>query len=133
MAAVCVRRSMDGISERWNLFFDSMSRWHQFANDLKDWQRDRAANRWTYFLCEGRRRNFGDDSVAWVAREGFAWGLSTLREWMGDMRKLQLELGDPRLAEYLAFRDAELSEFEDSVLPGLTMLARLLKKLPEGS
>jgi hypothetical protein len=130
MTAVCVRGGQSGIPKNWRFFFDHLSRWHQFSNDMGDWQRDRAAGRWTYFLSEGRRRDFGDDSLTWFTRQGFSWGLATLREWMVNMRNLLPGLGNSRVAEYLTRRDAELSEFAERVHPGLATITRVLEAFP---
>ncbi len=114
--------------EPWAALVDLLGCWHQFFNDLFDWQRDDRRQTATYFLSEAGRRRSADESVAgWVIREGFEWGLNQLQGWMSALKEQAAPLNSPPLLAYLQTREAMLHQRAAEVRPGLRSLARLMQ------
>ncbi len=128
LLAVCHRYGWTELPPAWEALFARFSRWHQFHNDLFDWQRDHQRGIPTYFLGEAARRSAPGESLpAWVAREGFNWGIACLDGWMTEMDALAAEVGAPGLPEYLAARRARLAAVAEDARQGLAVVARLAR------
>ncbi len=105
---------------------DAYGAWHQMWNDVFDWSKDLRLSTRTYFLGEAERRRRPDEApAAWVAREGFAWGMAELEAGLAEARALAETLGSPALLGYLDARGAMLRQARAAVAPGLEALARL--------
>jgi hypothetical protein len=127
LAAVCYRYNSPQLIEAWANLVDGLGGWHQFLNDLFDWQRDDRRGGCTYFLSQAARQRRPDESVAgWVIREGFEWGIGQLQGWMAALKKQAARLDSPPLLAYLETRDLMLHQQVKAVRPGLQNLARLL-------
>jgi hypothetical protein len=95
-------------------------------NDLFDWHKDDKRQTRTYFLCEAqRRRDSTEPLVSWVAREGFAWAIDKLQEWLAQLKPLAVQLNSPDLLTYLATREAMLLKQQREVTEGLHHLAQI--------
>ncbi len=115
----------------WTRFVDAFGAWHQLFNDVFDWSRDLRLGAPTYFLWEaGRRKRAAEPAAAWVAREGFQWGLARLQTRLAEARALAVPLHSPPLLAYLDERAIRLEQQAAEVTPGLTALARLAAVLP---
>jgi len=127
MIAVCRLRGLAELPPAWSVLFMELCRWHQFHNDLFDWQRDLESGAPTYFLSEARQRRFPDEpELAWVAREGFDWASAWLRSRMAAMRALARDAGSPSLEGYLASRERRMEQLFDEMRPGIRTLASLM-------
>ena len=130
VAAVCYRYDSPRLIQRWSEFLDGFGCWHQMWNDLFDWPRDLRNRTVTYFLSEARRRQRAGESVAeWVAREGLAWGVEALDEWMAEAMTLAKDLDCPALIEYLRSREDMVGEQAEHVRIGLESAAQLARVL----
>jgi len=131
VAAICYIYQQPHQLEPWAKFIDRFGCWHQFFNDLFDWHKDLSRQTTTYFLSEARRRKKADEPVAgWVAREGFAWGITRLQNWMSALKKEAQTLSNPDLQTYLDTRQALLLKQQADVsqaLPALAKIAALAK------
>lgn len=115
------------VPEAWRAFFTELCPWHQLHNDLFDWQRDAAAQRVTWFLCEGRRRKGeGEALPTWVVREGFELGVDWLREGLDELDGLARAAGSPALVGYVAGRARLLEAMVARVRPSLELLRQLI-------
>lgn len=129
MIAVARRHGLAAPPASWPELFAQLCAWHQLHNDVFDWQRDRSADVRTWFLCEADRRRSADESVsAWVAREGFEWGLSELESGLARLRGLADQTGSSAMAAYFGDRSARLERAAAEVrgvLPALRAMALL--------
>jgi hypothetical protein len=126
VAAVCHRRGRLDAFAPWAALIDRLGGWHQLHNDLFDWQRDAQRGGVTWFLSEAVRRKHPSEPLAgWVAREGFFWGIDTLRQWMAQLQAQAEPLASPPLAGWLRRRETMLAEAVARVTPGLALIARL--------
>lgn len=131
LAAICFRYDRLDLLERWCRLCDALGGWHQMWNDVFGWSQDLDAGLRTYFVSEGaRRRQRGESMAAWVAREGFEWGMATLETWMTEAQALTAGLDSPALASYLDARRAALAAKRAEVEPGLHALACLAASAP---
>lgn len=113
----------------WTDFVDLFGGWHQLHNDLFDWQRDHAQGTPTYFLAEAaRRRHPGEPVAVWVAREGFAWAVHQLNEWLHTLTDKAAGLGNPALLTYLETRQAMFNTRCQQARAGLRIIATLAKE-----
>ncbi|MFN8458086.1 MAG: hypothetical protein U0401_26115 [Anaerolineae bacterium] len=127
LAAVCYCYQRTDLLPAWSRLVDSLGCWHQFLNDVFGWQRDLERHTATYFLSEAERRRQEDESVlAWVVREGFAWGMTQAQGWMVALQALADELDSPELADYLHSRAAMVRQQQEDVSAGLQSMAKIL-------
>jgi hypothetical protein len=127
LAAVCYRYDRPDLIDPWSHFVDLLGCWHQMLNDLLGWHRDHSRQTATYFLSQAeRRRNEDEPVVEWVAREGFAWAVDKLEEWMFTLQLLASELGSGDLAAYLDTRQRMLLKQKDEVAAGLRTLNKIV-------
>ena len=132
VAAVCYYRERLDLMGPWFKAIDLLGCWHQMLNDLFDWHKDMGQHNQTYFLSEAGRRRAADEPVdAWVIREGFAWGCTTLHAWMTTLKEMAQDLSSPGLLAYLEVREALFAEREAQVRAGFQNLARLLAVFPQ--
>lgn len=127
VAAVCYRYNCPTAIKPWAEFIDLFGCWHQMFNDLFDWHKDSSNQTVTWFLSEAERHRAPDEPlVAWVTREGFAWGIETLQGWMSELEVLADGLQSKELVAYLKTRDAMLLEQQAKVKKGLDNLMSLV-------
>jgi DNA-binding transcriptional regulator YbjK len=127
VAAVCYYYDRIDLLAPWTRFVDLFGSWHQMFNDMFDWYKDSSNQNVTYFLSEAdRRRRPGEAVAAWVAREGFSWGLAMLQTWMEELHRSAEALDCPALADYLHTRQTGLEQQACAIQPGLQTVARLL-------
>lgn len=106
IAAVLARYEQLERLPAWEHFYDKLSCWHQMFNDVLSWHKDIQHATASYFLCEGQQRKYPDETMfAWLLREGFAWGLETLDQWLDELLTLANSLGSQHLKQYLVYRD----------------------------
>jgi hypothetical protein len=125
LAAVACRAGRPDASRPWFDLVERFGRWHQMLNDIRDWARDLALGRRTYFLSEAARRSPGAPAV-WVLREGIAWGAAELDAWMTDAIDAAAGLGSPPLLAYLEGRKADADREWREVMETLSTLERQL-------
>jgi hypothetical protein len=110
----------------WSDFCDRLGRFEQLTDDLFDWHDDLRRGAATWVLSEaGRRATAGESVAAWIVREGFEWGVDTLRSWMTGLREAARELESPEVVEHLTARESRLLERRDGLRPGLRSLGIL--------
>lgn len=132
VAAVCHRYGRADLIGPWSTLIDRLGRWHQLWNDLFTWRRDVAGGVATYFLAECDRRRQPDEPVgAWIVREGFAWGISVLEDWMAELQASAASLDSPALSAYLDHRIAMVRQQYVAASAGLRSAARLLAMAAE--
>ncbi len=126
LAAVCHATNRLDLFDPWAAFVDGFGRWHQFHNDMFDWHKDHTHDTPSYFLSQaGQRRRDGESLTGWVAREGFAWGLDLLYQWLAELQLSARELASPPVLAYLAQRRAMLAEEQAQAEAGLRLLGRI--------
>jgi hypothetical protein len=114
----------------WSDFCDRLGRFEQLTDDLFDWHDDLRRDAATWVLSEaGRRAAAGESVAAWIVREGFEWGVDTLRSWMTGLREAAHELECTKAVEHLAARESRLLERWDGVRPGLRSLGILARAM----
>lgn len=129
IAAVCYYYNRQDLFAPWARFVDLFGCWHQMFNDIFDWHKDTSNQTVTYFLSEAdRRRQPGEAVAAWVAHEGFSWGVAVLQAWMEELHQVAKDLDCPALVDYLRLRQAGLERQARAVQPGLQTVAQLLGK-----
>lgn len=126
VAAVCHRHGRPDLIAPWDAVCRRLAAHVQMFDDLFDWRRDLDGGRATYFLSEGRRRKAGGESLhAWVAREGFDWGVEVLEQMMVGLARESRTLNNPRLDRYVTLRAAWCHERTRPVSEGFRALTRL--------
>jgi hypothetical protein len=114
----------------WLRFVERLGGWHQMWNDVFDWHKDLKYGVRTYFLAEAVRRKRAAETVsAWAVREGVAWGLATLNEWLADLRDLARPLQSAPVLAYLAERESLLQKRQAQTAADLERWARLAQTL----
>jgi hypothetical protein len=94
----------------WLRVHDLFARWHQFLDDVRDWEADLSEGRSTYFLCEMRRHRHPSESrTSWATLDGFEWAMNTLDGWMRQMMAIATQIGSDELLGYLKFRSDRLT------------------------
>ena len=128
LAAACYRYERPDMIGPWSELAVALGGWHQFLNDLLDWQRDLARGGRTYFLSEAVRRGRQSPGAvtAWVIEEGFEWGVETLLAWLAGLQDQAARLYSPPLLAYLHQREQMLRRQQQETAAGLQQLARLL-------
>ncbi|MBC8235280.1 hypothetical protein H8E77_37520 [bacterium] len=130
LAAVCYKYGLVDLITPWAEFVVLFGCCHQMWNDLFDWLRDLKRGTNTYFLSEAKRRKHPDEPVAeWVIREGFDWGMETLRTWMNELKALSRNLNSPDMLAYLDKRETMLLQKAEEFTVGLQNVAKLLELL----
>jgi hypothetical protein len=126
LAAVSHVHNRPDLIQPWSRLVDLLGSWHQMHNDLFGWAKDASLGTTTYFLSEAERQRRPDESLAgWVAREGFAWGISTLAGMMAAVEAAAQSLNCPELLDYLQTRRQLLAEQRRQAEKGLAALAKL--------
>jgi hypothetical protein len=114
----------------WLRFTDRLAQCWQFFDDLMDWCKDDSRGACTYFLSEGNRQRGPQESMHhWVVREGFEWGVATVRQWMCDLRELSIPLCSSTVDAFLDDRTELFRGIADRTLPGLNALAQLATRM----
>ena len=81
----------------WLEFTAVLARWSQMLDDLFDWHRDLRDKKDSYVLSQARRhKREGETVESWMARTGFDWGMSVLRGWLPELRRLAQPLRSAR-------------------------------------
>lgn len=128
LAAVAHLAGRPEVPPAWERVHELFGYWHQMKNDLVDWARDRDKGHRTWLLAEGERRaRSGEPLEAWMAREGFSWGLAVMEHWMKELHSIVPSLGSPAVERYLGERVARLDAWAASIQPGLRSIARLFE------
>lgn len=105
LKAVSIRYSLEGPFSDWRDLFSCFAKWHQFADDMSDWEKDLKSGQPTYFLSEmERRRGDCERESSWAQLDGFEWALSTLDTWMAEAISLTGNIGCSDLTRYLQSR-----------------------------
>ncbi len=128
LAAVCYRYHRPDLIDPWSELATTLGGWHQFLNDMLDWQSDLARGGRTYFLSEAARRGRQSPGAvtAWVIEEGFEWGVETLLAWLANLQGRADRLNSPPLLAYLHQRGEMLRQQQQEAAAGRQHLARLL-------
>jgi hypothetical protein len=130
LAAVCWKYGRADLFETWGQFHSVFGCWHQMNDDVRDWQTDHLHGNATYFLSEAACRKDPAESVPeWIVREGYAWAVGALRDWMVEMKAEAVRLSSPALQEYLEARERLQNEQHELYLEVLPYLARTLDAL----
>ena len=112
----------------WEAFYDQLSCWHQLLNDVLSWKKDMQHQSASYFLCEGeRRKGEGESLFGWLLREGFAWGLATLEQWLNDLHTRALALDSTPLTHYLLSRGELLKAQQLDMTASISAVAQLIR------
>lgn len=126
VAAVCLRYGRSDLLDPWRAYCDLLARCVQMTDDVFDWHDDLGHQSATYFLTEASRRTRPGESVpSWVVREGFGWGVETVRGWLGELRTLSDALECRPALEYVDRRLADLRAREVALSGGHAGLARI--------
>lgn len=113
VAAVCHRYGHSSAFAPWSEFIDALGRWSQFANDLRDWQKDLRYRHRTYFLWYSESRRRKSESIeSWIIREGIRWGIERLEAWGAECVSIAAKLECPELQGFLASRERAISSEE---------------------
>ncbi len=127
MMAVIMKSGHKSLPANWERLFDLMSCWHQMYNDLLDWKRDLEIDNITWFLTEAKNRTHPNETIlSWVMKEGFEWGAGRLKNWMKEMDRLAVAIGNKDLETYITFRDAYFDEKVNNVLDGFQQINKLM-------
>jgi hypothetical protein len=127
LVAVLSRYDRLGDLTEWEHFYDKLSCWHQMLNDVMSWNRDTQHGTPSYFLCEGdQRKHLHETRLAWLLRDGFAWGLATLEEWIQELHGLASNLRSPGLIDYLQHRETLLQSQITDLKSSVAIMAQLL-------
>jgi hypothetical protein len=127
LAAVSHRYRQPHVYEVWQEFYDKLGRWHQLYNDLFGWIKDLRNQTPSYFLSTGRRRKYPEQSLAaWVIHEGFAWGVTTLATWLGELQQEAESMQSEALIAYLQARQQLMEDQATRVVRTFDQLDRLL-------
>lgn len=135
IVATCLRHGKpDALPARLALC-DRLGAIAQMTDDVFDWQDDlEDRGRTTYFLSEARRRRTRrEPAAAWILREGFGWGVATIRSWYDALREDAETLGGDGLAQHLRVEEASLAARADALIPGYQSLATLADGWPTES
>ncbi len=128
MLMVAWHHGLAELSTEWNTCIDKLGAWHQFHNDLFDWQRDLQAKRATWFTSEIERHRGNGSALAWVASEGFAWGVAQLESLGNELLIHSHALGCTGLTVWLTERTEILKRIASEVISDFAYLAPLLVK-----
>jgi hypothetical protein len=135
IVATCLRHGkLDALPARLALC-DRLGAIAQMTDDVLDWQDDlEDQGRTTYFLSEAeRRRKRREPAAAWILREGFGWGVATIRLWYDALREDAEALGGDGLVQHLRVEEASLAARADELIPGYQSLATLADGWPAES
>lgn len=114
----------------WLDLVDVLGRWHQMANDVRDWARDLAGGRMTYFLSEAGDRAGDDGSIgAWIVGDGLDWAHAELDAWMKALTSMAGRIDSPPLTAYLEARARAAADSRARVMRELPALRRLADEL----
>ena len=110
----------------WLEFMAALAGWSQMLDDLFDWHRDLRGKKDSYVLSQARQhKREGETVEAWMARTGFNWGVSVLRGWLPELRRLAQPLGSAALNRYLDLREKMLEEDNAKLGAGLKTLVKI--------
>lgn len=130
MEAVAWRCGRSALPPAWAALFPRLCAFHQRYNDLFDWQRDLASGAVTGFLTlAARRRQAGESTLAWVAREGFALERQRLALALDELDALAADTGSTDLIAWLQRRRTLLAQADADARAGLDAAARLWRAL----
>lgn len=111
----------------WEHFYDKLSCWHQMFNDVLSWHKDLQYKSPSYFLSEAHQHKYEHETVlAWLLREGFAWGLKTLHQWLDELFELADMLNSSYLKTYLANREHLLKSQQIDFTSSITAMSQLI-------
>lgn len=114
--------------EAWRAAVGTLARTEQFLDDLLDWQTDADRGQPNLLLAEAsRRRPAGEPVLAWVVREGYAWGLDEARARLAAATTAVAPLGHEDLHRFVTLRAAQVEALAEATGPGLRQLADLAR------
>jgi len=114
----------------WLDLVDVLGRWHQMADDVRDWARDLAGGRMTYFLSEAADRAGADGSIgAWIVGDGLAWAHAELDGWMEALTSMASGIDSPPLTAYVQARARAATASRARLMRELPALRRLADAL----
>ena len=112
--------------EPWLEFTAALAGWSQMLDDLFDWHRDVRDKKDSYVLSRARQQKREEETVAsWMARTGFEWGMTVLRGWLPELRRLAQPLKSVALNRYLDLRQRMLEEDNAKLATGLKTLVKI--------
>ena len=124
VAAVCHRYERSDLIQAWDQWIDTFGAWHLFREDLFDWQQDLQLGNATFLLSEARRQKRpSEPEASWIAREGLAWAIQKLNDWMRSLR--QMNFVSAEVLAYLDMREAEVLARRESLRPAYEFIRRL--------
>jgi hypothetical protein len=127
LVAVLHRYDRLDLLEKWDIFYDRLSCWHQMFNDMLTWNKDLTHNTASYFLSEGNRQKKSEQSIiGWLVSDGLNWGFETLMEWFRELMSLAETLDSPDVIAYLNFRKQLLEDQSKEMRRTLDKLALLV-------
>lgn len=130
MEAVAWRCGQSALPPAWAALFPKLCAFHQRYNDLFDWQRDLASGAVTGFLTlAARRRQAGESTLAWVAREGFALESARLERGLDELDTLAADTGSTDLIAWLQRRRTLLTQAVADAHTGLDAATQLWRAL----
>jgi hypothetical protein len=127
LLVVAWHHGLTDLSAPWSRCLDQLGAWHQFHNDLFDWQRDLQAQRNTWFTSMIEQHRGSDTALTWVAKEGFAWGVDQLTSWYQELLVLSHALNCTGLSQWLTERNDILQHVANGVLSGFAQLTPLIE------
>jgi hypothetical protein len=123
IAAVYLRYEELGNSpEEWFTFVDTLGNFVQFNNDFFDWNHDSQYGITTYISSEARRRAPGESLAKWFLKEGFDWGVSSLRSRFDSVKKEAEFLGNKAVLDWVVARESALDCDIDQARSGLELV-----------
>lgn len=126
LAAVSYRYHQSHRYAVWQEFYDKLGCWHQLYNDLFGWIKDLRNKTPSYFLSTGCRHKHPEQSLAaWVIHEGFAWGVTTLATWLGELQQDAASIQSEALIAYLQERQQLMEDQAARVVRTFDQLDRL--------
>lgn len=110
----------------WLEFTAALANWSQMLDDLFDWHLDLRDKKDSHVLSRARRQKREGETVeSWMARTGFDWGMSVLRGWLPELRRLAQPLRSVALNRYLDLRQQMLEGDNAKLAAGLKTLIKI--------
>ncbi len=105
ITAVAMRLGRPGLAAPWCALVDLLGRSAQMENDFLGWRRDEAHGNATYLTSEARRRRRpGEDTAAWLVREGAGWCRAVATAWFDEAAAAAAGLDSPELTAWMTRR-----------------------------
>jgi hypothetical protein len=122
LAAVAFRHDAGERLQCWEKFALALARWSQMEDDLFDWHDDLRHGKTSHFLTEAGLHQGLETVEAWIIREGFQQGITTLQRELDALRHLVPPLNSPDVVRYLDARETILERLKTSIGAGFRIL-----------